>query len=456
MKITTQTCNHTNTSLSSLNYANQNIIYSRFTPNLFINNKLNYVNNEKEEFEITLDNITKKVDSNIHSFDGLGKWIGNLIGTRNDKEIDSQDNDYFEDEIEIENKSSSNYIENIKDFFSTSWNGLKHSVSEMFFPSPPLVSHDKSKEQAVVITSNQFYNSYKGQIGPFGKFLFDPSRKIHDQNLSKRFNFNFFKDIRSINQLCDVLEKAKTQFGPIKLLVIEGHGTPGLLYLSNEQKINSHDYFDANQKHPLSCLNDFLEPDASIVLNSCSTAGDNYYALDSMTNKFIKIDSKKVDENSVRMNIQDFFLVHAPGRTVLAPKDILAGGSLRIKLEPSFNADYRVSVELHEMISKLFKKDGIISVGLLYLIEKDYIVFFPTSIQRKIYKTIKQGLELPKADMDIISPENSSFCTKPISYYAMQKYCDSINKKPMGIDVKNCENNDKCNKTITLLQNLKR
>jgi hypothetical protein len=62
--------------------------------------------------------------------------------------------------------------------------------------------------------------------------LLNPFSKKHDPNLTKQFNFNVFNFSR-VSEMCKILEKVKKQQGPIKLLIINGHGTPTEIFLDN-------------------------------------------------------------------------------------------------------------------------------------------------------------------------------------------------------------------------------
>lgn len=280
---------------------------------------------------------------------------------------------------------------------------------------PPLIL-EPSRPQALILRST--YTNY-------------PFENIFDYLSLQSFNYHLFLNqisehyqinsdsVANIQEFCGAIEKTSEQ-GPVKLLIISGHGNPSFFQFGNTDSRNNYisvNQYLTNNNNALSCLG-LLDGKVRIVIESCNVGTDNPIRL---------VD---VDYPSISLNIQKLIAIHAPGSTVYAPDFYTFKKSLSITFSPDFQVS---SLGVH---SGYFYADGLLHSSLSFLsLLLDY-PNFKQAMQRSFKK---------------ISPEETEFCQEVLPFITMPRYCLHAGVKPSEDAVQACEEDEKCNRVATAI-----
>jgi len=197
-------------------------------------------------------------------------------------------------------------------------------------------------------------------------------------------------EVDNIRQFCQAIERASLS-GPIKLLVIEAHGTASTLRLGSET-INVEDFFNGQQD--LSCLT-LMAPNVKVVLASCDTAHDHQHVFE--------------NGDVISFNTQKLFAHYLPSGTVYAADFTVLKGSLDIALQPTFKI-HAYGTDITHAMSRIFEwrqfienmkkiNSAYVKIPLYYL-----------------------GNKAPaRREMIEISPQNGTLVHDSLSYFKMKK-----------------------------------
>lgn len=309
-----------------------------------------------------------------------------------------------------------NFITKMMAGYATSF----HQNAGVQNPSLPL--YRPEHDQAIKIIAADMYGNY------------------NTAGLEQYFVTSVVPGVKNIKQTCDVLEKLYAN-GPIKLFISQMHGSPISMRFHTDVEINLKNYFSETPlwEQDLSCLDRFLDPQAIIILESCSTALE-------WMNPF------EAGKYEIPMNMHKFIAAQVPGRTVFAPDVDVFMGTLQIQYEPIFTVSQKGLGFTRELIgscgSLLSDKEEAQSCRA----EKEAELLKKMNHVREGY--LKGNMSLPVVPFKVISPTNAPDCERPLVYYSMQKYCDRAGVNPSKEAIEDCEDNFFCARTLTFLKDL--
>lgn len=339
-------------------------------------------------------------------------------------------------------------------------------------------NEDTGTPQAIILKTA--YENYYAQrlLAPYSLDLLNGLAQNYDVHLDT---------ISTIPQLCKSINRV-ANLGPIKFLLINGHGYQDILGLSGigssgsaiqavlEQPLQELNVSITDEN--LSCL-ERLDKDAIIVLQSCFTGSDASLAVPN-------------SNYTIPMNIQKLIAYHAPGRTIYAPQYAMLGHSFKIEFEPSFhitalgmylNTDHYHNA-LNEINLKLDTNQAHLNTLEMQMLrftafiinnfsDNPYAQQFIEMTEKPAKELLGEWLDtlgkvneifsfvnffvnplfddLVKRPLAVISPEKSEFCKETLSYFYLRKYCDAVNVKPNSDKIQECMEETLCKNAISLL-----
>lgn len=142
--------------------------------------------------------------------------------------------------------------------------------------------------------------------------------------LTKEYQIILLDDLKNVEEIKEKVQKIAKK---VKWLWINAHGSPTTMHLEGTNKITIE-----NVAEVVESLKDILEPDADILLNSCSTAGKN------------------VSGENIATKLSELL----PGRTVWAAKDILYYTNINIESDLSIKVNLQsAKTRLSYLIEKV-------------------------------------------------------------------------------------------------------
>lgn len=345
---------------------------------------LNILNESKSQF-LSAEELHKKIESESNN---IGFVVGKLLRELYDTTV--------------------NLFKKLR-----SWNVEDEPTASQSI-SP--LSSEPARPQALILRST--YKKY-------------PFENIFDYLSLQSFNYHLFLNqiseyyqvnsnlVANIQEFCGAIKKA-SDIGPVKLLILSGHGSSSLFHLGDTHSpsnyISVNEYL-TNDKNALSCLK-LLDSNVRIVIESCNVGADNPVTL------------IEGDYPSISINIQKLIAIHAPGSTVYAPDFYTFKNSLSITFSPNFQVS---SLGAH---LGSFYADGIIHSSLSFL---SHLLDYP-NLKHAMQRSFKK-----------ISPDETEFCQEVLPFITMPRYCLHAGVKPSDDAVQACEEDEKCDRVATAI-----
>lgn len=402
---------------------------------------------EQESLQDKLNAIAYEIQMRSTSLYGLGYGVGNhLISIANTNNVT---------ETPTDDSTSESLWQRAKNWIYSFFNSPDEleqeksiDVSEKKNAKSPInqsqgtciAQSDIVESQAVVIRAADLDDKTTNSNIDVAIFTQDDIAKIYyngrarmlnrARNIENHYILNIHSGITKPAEICETLATVN-QFGPIKLLILNGHGSPYSIQLGSTTDpygaiyINQYFTTNTNDELSLSCLDTYLDKDAIIILESCSTAREHKHRL-------------KDSSYSFHINMHNLIAMLAPGRSVYAPDYDVWTSSMEI--------DFRSPVKVTGTgadITKFFEECSTI---FQIIFNKNCKGF--QSLEKEAFKSavpyfIGNGT-LPIRPFKVVSSENAPFCKEVLPYFRAKKYCDNINLKPMAQAIQECEKDAIC------------
>lgn len=246
--------------------------------------------------------------------------------------------------------------------------------------------------------------------------------------LDQRYVTSIVPGVKNQVQTCDTLEKLSPEReSPITLLILNIHGSPVWMNFgpNQDQQIKLSAYFSEDEAVPatqdLSCLDRLLDPNAIIILESCSTSLDGF-------NHF------EFGKYEIPMNMHRFIASLVPGRTVFAPDFDVLKDSLEIQFKPSFTVwarGFSMQKEVVDLCGSI-TKTGIKAEECRL---KKWTELKEKAENQRLFHRLGNE-SIPIMPFKVISPQEAKICQDPLIYFSMKKYCDKAKQKPSQKKIK--------------------
>lgn len=219
-------------------------------------------------------------------------------------------------------------------------------------------------------------------------------------SLSPYYDIKLYRGVKGVGEMCSILKMTKQKKGNTSLLIITAHGSPSFMEFYNR------DHRDASS---IPCLARYLPNNVTIVLESCRTADDYVFPVNSLYPEYV-----------IKENIQYELALTIPGSTIWAPKFTMYIASLSFKFEPTFEV-WGYSSKEEQILNSVY---SILIEIAKYFIDLLYYALFGSAQDFDKHALFGFAANFKNGKFEVISPQSAEFCRQPLQYFKMKKYCD--------------------------------